>query len=417
MSETQVCPLSFCGEKLAPADLRANLSDSQLCVVLDRSLYDDYVRCTSCCAPIEVYTEGDTSNEALRVRCVCGSNFCSKCNVSPFHDGMSCAEFEQSQPCRFCERRVPHDEDPVCKRDECQKRLEAACELQLQCGHPCPGCRGEASCDLDCLVCGGTAEEACIICLEPLRMAACIQSTCGHILHAECVKSRIRAGLESRGLVSLEFANCPLCKHPVASDKYTLQWELSKVKALEQRVATTISRERSKLTKEANAEIEDNKFAIYQCDKCTNVYFGGFVNCELALQEQERQHELEQGLEGNNLVNAQQGDDDSNFLCSSCTCASLQVPLCSEHGDVAMSFKCHFCCSPSTFFCWGTTHFCTVCHERQITDRLNLMHESEFAQCTPESCPLGVAHPLNGSKHHGPFILGCSLCTALHLTS
>ena len=64
----------------------------------------------------------------------------------------------------------------------------------------------------------------------------------------------------------------------------------------------------------------------------------------------------------------------------------------------------------ASFFCWGTTHFCTDCHTRQMKgDYVSRLKPSQLMQCRgSKTCPLRVSHPPNGTRT--PFPLGCSLC-------
>ena len=39
---------------------------------------------------------------------------------------------------------------------------------------------------------------------------------------------------------------------------------------------------------------------------------------------------------------------------------------CPKHGTEAIEWKCKFCCSVASWFCWGTTHFCDDCHRKQV---------------------------------------------------
>ena len=50
-----------------------------------------------------------------------------------------------------------------------------------------------------------------------------------------------------------------------------------------------------------------------------------------------------------------------NFLCKNCV---KPVDNCPKHGGTTIIFKCKFCCSVASFFCWQTTHFCENCHNR-----------------------------------------------------
>jgi hypothetical protein len=65
------------------------------------------------------------------------------------------------------------------------------------------------------------------------------------------------------------------------------------------------------------------------------------------------------------------------------------------HGRDYIEYKCRFCCSVATWYCWGNTHFCDGCH-------------AEASTVQPKPCTCGKPHPTNGKEH----ALGCSLCHA-----
>lgn len=50
-------------------------------------------------------------------------------------------------------------------------------------------------------------------------------------------------------------------------------------------------------------------------------------------------------------------------------CASVDSKSCRVHKKDFIDFKCRFCCNIATFKCWGTTSFCTPCHEMQEKGR------------------------------------------------
>ena len=38
----------------------------------------------------------------------------------------------------------------------------------------------------------------------------------------------------------------------------------------------------------------------------------------------------------------------------------MKAQECPEHKRDYIEYKCRYCCSVATFFCFGTTHFCQV---------------------------------------------------------
>ena len=86
----------------------------------------------------------------------------------------------------------------VCTGSECVQKLQFACTKTLMCGHSCSGYKGEKNC-LACLneACqdvaraqlkGQTGDDYCMICgIDRLINAPCIQASCGHVFHVECI--------------------------------------------------------------------------------------------------------------------------------------------------------------------------------------------------------------------------------------
>ena len=103
------------------------------------------------------------------------------------------------------------------------------------------------------------------------------------------------------------------------------------------------------------------------------------------------------------------------FVCV-CVCVCIYIfctfkrtgqNSCPKHGTEAIEWKCKFCCSVASWFCWGTTHFCDDCHRKQGTpESMSRKALKDLPQCTPATCPLKVAHPKNGTE----FVLGCEIC-------
>jgi len=121
---------------------------------------------------------------------------------------------------------------------------------------------------------------------------------------------------------------------------------------------------------------------FYQCFSCQSIYYGGLRVC---------------GEAGVNIP-------PEELLCSSCR------NHCEIHGDDHMIYKCRFCCTVASYFCFGHTHFCESCHANafellQGSNQGYLKHE--VAQCSgSDLCPLKIDHPPNGEE----FAIGCAMC-------
>merc|ERR1712048_41185 len=83
--------------------------------------------------------------------------------------------------------------------------------------------------------------------------------------------------------------------------------------------------------------------------------------------------------------------------CSACS--GIGSDSCVRHGKEYVVSK---------FECWGTTHFCKKCHDRQEAhDYMTTKPVDKLPKCPgPEKCPLGIKHAPNGQE----FSLGCALC-------
>lgn len=124
-----------------------------------------------------------------RFRCdACASNFCASCKALPYHTAATCQQAEAARcavKCRFCQTQLPtgKKDSSTCGSEECERRLAAACEVKLSCGHRCLGTFGERVC-APCLECADQADEFCNICwTEELRAAPCLRLRCTHPPH------------------------------------------------------------------------------------------------------------------------------------------------------------------------------------------------------------------------------------------
>lgn len=101
--------------------------------------------------------------------------------------------------------------------------------------------------------------------------------------------------------------------------------------------------------------------------------------------------------------NAANGSNKQELLCGGCS-AHQAGSKCARHGSEFTEWKCRYCCTIASFFCFGTTHMCNACHEKWQL-RPGCLSVSRRS-CTPLSCPLHTAHPDHGHEH----CLGCALC-------
>ncbi len=103
-------------------------------------------------------------------------------------------------------------------------------------------------------------------------------------------------------------------------------------------------------------------FSYYQCFRCRAPYAAGRQQCE---------------------ANAEAGAeiDRSMLLCGKCSSPAGGATTCPKHGPSGIQYKCRFCCSPATWFCWGTTRFCESCHKRQVQEYITRCTVLDLPQC------------------------------------
>ena len=122
------------------------------------------------------------------------------------------------------------------------------------------------------------------------------------------------------------------------------------------------------------------------------------------------------------------------LVCAKCAVANVQT--CDKHGTDWIQFKCRYCCSLATFFCWKKVHFCSACHNgiwrdlveynkgvnklkppagkytEKAYDPKKIKQYTEYLTCpaaisgNAKDCPLGIIHAPNGEE----FGMGCSMC-------
>ena len=110
------------------------------------------------------------------------------------------------------------------------------------------------------------------------------------------------------------------------------------------------------------------RYNFYLCVKCDRPYFGGVAACGAV---EEASAGAAGGAGDANGAHANQprrgmGGSDEVLMCGSCSAkaSGMAAASCARHGEQYIEFKCRFCCSIATFFCFGHTHFCEKCHKK-----------------------------------------------------
>jgi hypothetical protein len=133
-------------------------------------------------------------------------------------------------------------------------------------------------------------------------------------------------------------------------------------------------------------------YAFYLCGACEEPYFGGTVECA----DEE---------EGERL----QPED---RLCGICSPKSTLVCNRAEHGAFHV-WKCRYCCSPSSFVCYGNVHFCDRCHDRN-SDRYRMRRGGrqflETIPCPGESCNYPKPEGCDKHKDGEEQVYYCAAC-------
>lgn len=305
----------------------------------------------------------------------------------------------------------------VCSDPDCQAFAENACTKTLSCGHLCGGIKNEESC-LPCLhrcraddqeLLKQDADDMCMICFtEALSAAPAVLLKCGHVFHFHCAK-RV---LESRWVgprITFGFSHCPICKCDI--DHLVLREFLRPIQQLFDDVrrkalmrleyeglhkAEAITTPGARFYKDP-AGFAMDRYAYYVCFKCNKAYYGGEARCD------------EQAVVGDQF-------DPRELVCGACSDVTM-AQMCPKHGTDFLEYKCRYCCSVAVFFCFGTTHFCNLCHDnfQQVTSIPK--NELPHCPCGPrgkqlegDECPLHIKHPPTGEE----FALGCGVCRNAH---
>lgn len=254
----------------------------------------------------------------------------------------------------------------------------------------------------------------CAICLDSLEDSGkVITLRCGHRWHLDCILDQIEFGsMTARNYDErILFNGCQCAKcgsifgeddHPDLPKDLIRKSDMlrSKVHALieEHNLLKEISTNLP--SKEALYKQAMRKYAFYLCNHCKDPYFGGTIECADHL-----------GISETKAPETR--------LCPAC--APQAQTICqnpSEHGKY-LTWKCRYCCKPSTHVCYGNKHFCDDCHEA-------LGGPMKAIPCPGDSCPYPKPHNhnsndpnrcskfhCNGSSEECEQVYSCVICDSI----
>ena len=361
----------------------------------------------------EMSEEAKRHYNCCRFRCrKCSETFCSECKAVPYHFGKTCEEIKRKNEtviCRFCEEPVPtvqmsEHEQAIASGAPRLDHCDSCNNLAYQVSRETFACKhanyytetffSPEKCEClhpDCCqdIHDTNLEDFCGICgVDPLKRYPVVKLTCSHVYHTKCITERLKTGWTTNN-ISMSFCNCPLCNKSVDVFKGGYYMEgLRRAKAIRNDLRNRMAAQLEALQIDigripADADFVDEglrKLNYYECNCCKSLYFGGVHECGPQVEMPKEE-----------------------LICSGCR-------GCKQHGSDHLVFKCRYCCSMATYFCFGHSHFCTPCHDKFTnwveTDFYQYLSDS-VPQCPgPDKCPLGCAHPPNGEEH----CLGCSAC-------
>ena len=403
-----LCPHYACPTFLTRTEVRQLCSSTTAFATLELNelrglLGENATQCPQCYFMFErlpvVGLERDPLKDKL-ICVACHGTFCAACQTHPFHEDRQCPEGGSSGSaaprCRYCQNLVGPkggSEGSVCSAPACQTKGAASCLVPKKCGHQCHGSCGEKAC-VACLEEGCSdchpvhnKDEFCAICFtDTLGDAPCLQLDCSHVFHKHCLESKLESKWPT-SRINFRFIDCPLCGQEI--NHHLLSKLLAPVhklrEALDERMKDRLRIEglhsSEALTDPASSYFEKplefarSQFNYYQCSECDRPYYGGLRRCQDVEREEPNKKDL---------------------ICGGCSAGSAS---CARHGPSHLEWKCKYCCNTAVWFCWGTTHFCELCHS---PPRKTVREECKGE----EKCPLKGLHPPNGSE----FAIGCSMC-------
>ena len=271
----------------------------------------------------------------------------------------------------------------------------------------------------------------CAICLDPFdgdeaggsQSRRTIVLKCGHKWHLSCLTDQLQTAQPVPGQRIL-FSGCQCAKCGTICEHVELEHLTRTTDVLREQVDALIKEqlelEAPVLLKNAQSQQPDptkinpitkllqegrRKFAFYSCSYCKEPFFGGTIECADVLEPP-----------------TASSSSTEHRLCVACTPHSQT--LCQNPPEHAryLIWKCRFCCQPATHVCYGNTHFCDDCHDRNSRRYKDHPPSSRPPHISPIPCPGpgSCPYPLPSdgpSNHHqnGPTIAseqvyGCAWC-------
>ncbi|GFR50183.1 hypothetical protein Agub_g12352 [Astrephomene gubernaculifera] len=302
----------------------------------------------------------------------------------------------------------------------------------------------------------------CCFCWEPLSTAPCIEMKCGvrHVCHLHCAQARLAAGYPGPH-ISFAHLSCPLCRDGgggggagaqagggsgASSSSGVVQASLAPVhlshpalsaclaphlQLREALVAAVRERLRMDPLLRAAPELQPGgrydgrpvdfgveRLLFYKCSKCSKPYYGGQRACGAAAagEAAQQQQAAAGGAAAGGAAGGGGGDAgaaaggggaaDQQLVCGDC-CAVAAGTSCGQHGTSYIEWKCKYCCSLASWFCFGTTHFCDPCHRDYCARKLLGFKPTPGSACVDPNCAFKhVPHPPPGQEA----CLGCGMC-------
>jgi E3 ubiquitin-protein ligase MYCBP2 len=250
---------------------------------------------------------------------------------------------------------------------------------------------------------------------------------CGHIFHTHCIEERLKRRWAS-ATISYAFLDCPLCAVPISHHILApLLQPLHRARdALEARYVERLRLEglltHPDIASNAASPFFNSPVAwaranltYYECRRCKRPYFGGLRECAALLIDDgggdgggAAAFGAGGGGNANGIANAagaaneEERGSREDLICGGCVAVEAGVAICATHGPTFAEYKCKYCCNMAVWYCWGTTHFCDLCHTPP--------RKSVREECKGEElCPLRARHPANGVE----FMAGCSACRVI----
>mmetsp|Transcript_45571 Transcript_45571/g.75685 ORF Transcript_45571/g.75685 Transcript_45571/m.75685 type:complete len:173 (+) Transcript_45571:2-520(+) len=140
------------------------------------------------------------------------------------------------------------------------------------------------------------------------------------------------------------------------------------------------------------------KMTFFECSQCNEPYYGGEVECG---GPEEEEDDLDDDVQAALAM---------ELVCRGC--ASKGQLQCPEHGTEFLGWKCRYCCEREAhYFCFGTTHFCHVCHDLWQTGVEQRRKLQAGKPCLgKDRCIFGGRHPPGSRNGRDEYALGCTIC-------